>query len=104
MVHCWKCGVELRSGARFCDACGARMSDAPYAGGARPEGEVLRSAKYFVGQNRVNAAISMIFGGIFFLGFSFIAPSWAPNFSLLAALMGLGCIGMGVAYWFLSHD
>jgi predicted phage tail protein len=80
------------------------MRNAPYGQNNRSEGDIYRSTRYFVGATRVNAAVSAVIGGLMFLGISLFMPSWAGGINGIVALMGLGLILTGVAYWFLGQD
>lgn len=119
MVYCSNCGSQLRDEAKFCDKCGSSLGKVTSSGttgneyNVRTE-DVVRSTKILASQQRLYIVLASLLGGVFLLVIAAMAPSM-PNmndpfgphtdytFNIIAALMGLGAIILGIAFYVLGE-
>jgi hypothetical protein len=119
LVYCRNCGNQLREDAKFCDKCGSTVGKETTSSPIKNEynlrtEDVVRSTKIYVSQQRLYVVLGSILGGFFFLAMAVIIspmPSmndpWGPNtdytFNTIAALMGIGSIIFGIAFYILGE-
>ncbi len=106
---CSGCGERLRDGARFCDRCGRPVdsgpSATPFAGG-----DIYRSTRLVVGQQRVMVSLGFAMMGVLMIVVGLLMPSlFSPfvasptAFRIIPIAMGIVLIAFSAISYFISR-
>ena len=112
LKYCSECGSQLGEGARYCDRCGAGVGDneTRIAESAKT-GDIYRSTRLYVSQQRLIAAVIFAGLGILLLVMAVSIPPMPSEpfgpaddytFNTIAGATGFVFIAIGLAIYFLG--